>query len=1100
MRGASVVRRRSVANPGDTAGSVNGGQTDGGGSGLLTGGNGDGPATARRDSAQPDPSGATGGQASRAAPQVGAASPLALPPGPRGTGPASGPATAHSRRQASGQSRFALTNWRVRWRLTAVIAIPTLIAAALGGFLIYGDAHTWVASGRIQHLAQLNASVVKLTQALEDERDLSAGYAADRVANANLVGPLKQAQANTSAAAQTVLSESTVVIAPGAGYQPGTVDNLNALIYNINDLPFIRQNVTISSFPASQVIRTYTSEVIASANAFSASVGTGANDANLQGNVATLGALLRVENDMSVQRAVLYTALLSPTRTFGPGDLGTLQQASESQTADQSEFTASTNENEVEYFNNTVSGSGVDLAEAQETLAGEVGSQEPNSPLTAHGLSAAGWYQNMQAMIGGTRTVADGLVTSITARANTLRSQATQNLLITSVLALALLVLVLFMSTVVARSLTRPLRKLRSDALDVAGHRLPEMVRRLSQSEGTDESVDIEPIGVTSTDEIGEVARAFDQVHREAVRLAADEAMLRGNLNAMFINLSRRSQSLIERQLSLIDSLEQSEQDSGRLSSLFRLDHLATRMRRNSENLLVLAGHEVTRRWSQPVPLVDVLRAAISEIEQYERVVLNVQPGIVVVGQAVNDAVHLVAEIVENATTFSPEDTQVYVSGQPLSSGGVLLDITDNGVGISDQEMSHANWRLDNPPVVDVAVSRRMGLFVVGRLAARHGVRVRLRHAQAGGLTALIWLPDTVAAPEVAPPLGRLRRFEADDYGPVPSLSAPTQTSGTGSQATAAARIPRFSPISPSAPSSPSFTPAVGAGTPGATGPGPADGNGWDADEPAQALPVRGKTNGSGTATPANGSPGDGADQTVPWLPAASAGPAGPGPGSPGGFGSGPGGPGSGPGGPGSGPGGPGLGGPSRLPAFGGQVPQAPRIPPIGGDSVRGGDGPSAGSGTGANGAQVTDGPADPGQVTVPPPATQDQRLPIFDSLESDWFRRSGKTVNAPRPAQGVQGSQAAQPATQSTWTSPADEGWRAAQALAAPSAGDTTQAGLPRRVPRANLVPGSVGSGGGDAEADAPTRSPDAVRSRMASYQRGVREGRAATPQTEEP
>ena len=326
----------------------------------------------------------------------------------------------------------------------------------------------------------------------------------------------------------------------------------------------------------------------------------------------------------------------------------------------------------------------------------------------------------------------------------------------------------------------RPLRKLRADALEVAGSKLPAMVRRLSESEGGDASAEIEPIGVTSTDEIGEVARAFDQVHREAVRLAADEAMLRGNLNAMFVNLSRRSQSLIERQLSLIDNLEQTEQDADRLSSLFRLDHLATRMRRNSENLLVLAGHEAaSRRWSQPVPLVDVLRAAISEIEQYERVVLNVQPGIQVTGQAVNDVVHLVAEIVENATTFSPEDTQVYVTGQPLTSGGVLLDITDNGVGISEQEMAHANWRLDNPPVVDVAVSRRMGLFVVGRLAARHGVRVRLRHAQSGGLTALIWLPESVATPESGQPLGRLRKFEADDYGPAPSLSAPTQVPAT---------------------------------------------------------------------------------------------------------------------------------------------------------------------------------------------------------------------------------------------------------------------------------------------------------------------------------
>ncbi len=904
------------------------------------------------------------------------------------------------------------------------------------------------------------------------------------------------------------------------------MQDLNTLTDSLQDLKSIRNEVTISPTPVSKVIQVYTENIIDPANTFSASVGAGANDASLEGNVITLGALLRTENDMSQQRAILYAALSSPTATLPPSDLSALTQASQLQTADQADFTGSTSTAQQQNFQNTVSGPRVDLARSQEELAESMASAKPSQPLTAHnsGLTADGWYTNMSATIDDTRQVADQLDSAVLARANALRSRATQTLLITSVVTLLLLLLVLLVSTIVARSLIRPLRKLRSDALDVAGHRLPEMVRRLSQSKGADEGVEIEPIGVTSTDEIGEVARAFDQVHREAVRLAADEAMLRGNLNAMFINLSRRSQSLIERQLSLIDSLEQSEQDSGRLSSLFRLDHLATRMRRNSENLLVLAGHEVTRRWSQPVALVDVLRAAISEIEQYERVVLNVQPGIVVVGQAVNDVVHLVAEIVENATTFSPEDTQVYVSGQPLSSGGVLLDITDNGVGISDQEMSHANWRLDNPPVVDVAVSRRMGLFVVGRLAARHGVRVRLRHAQAGGLTALIWLPDTVAAPEVAAPLGRLRRFEADDFGPAPSLSAPTITA---SQATAAARIPRFSPTSPPAPArpgAPSYTPAEsvpsGSSAPVSQGPkapqappappGPGSGsqgapqapgglgdgglaaarNGWDMggnwsdhdEPPAPALPVRNRN----TAAPANGN-GNGngnADGTEPRSPS--------GPSSPGGS--------------------------TKLPAFTGLSSQGPRFG-NGDQSIQGSDGPSAldvGRATnGTNGADGTNGPdrsavaagngsgADNtgagSRVTIPP-ATQ-QRLPIFDSLESDWFRRSGESLTA---ATRIQGSASVPSATQGSWTSPADEGWRAAQAVAEPAAGEKTTAGLPRRVPRANLVPGSVGGNGAQAgqesATEAPVRSPDAVRNRMASFQRGVREGRAASPpETEE-
>ena len=661
------------------------------------------------------------------------------------------------------------------------------------------------------------------------------------------------------------------------------------------------------------------------------------------------------------------------------------------------------------------------------------------------------------------RQVSNGLVSDITAQANSLESSSLHNAVIVSVATLLLLILVLLITTFVARSMIRPLRKLRADALEVAGSKLPDMVRRLSESEGGDASAEIEPIGVTSTDEIGEVARAFDQVHREAVRLAADEAMLRGNLNAMFVNLSRRSQSLIERQLSLIDNLEQTEQDADRLSSLFRLDHLATRMRRNSENLLVLAGHEAaSRRWSQPVPLVDVLRAAISEIEQYERVVLNVQPGIQVIGQAVNDIVHLVAEIVENATTFSPEDTQVYVTGQPLTSGGVLLDITDNGVGISEQEMAHANWRLDNPPVVDVAVSRRMGLFVVGRLAARHGVRVRLRHAQSGGLTALIWLPESVAAPESGQPLGRLRKFEADDYGPAPSLSAPTTQTAPG-------RLHRPG------------HPAERAG--GQQRERLHRGGGDRGADPAPRRRPRGERqrrqwNSFGAF--------GGADLTRP----ATAMPSGPGGTGPNSTIDAPGGklpvrtPGNHP----LGPGAPANGGGS---VFGGDSFTddfaTTSLPTVGGDGGSAGTAPAPATGPAAGVAGL--GGSDGSQVTIPAvTVATDQRLPIFDSLESDWFRRSGKSL-----------SSSAAPAAGQAWNSPADEGYRAARMVASPEAGETTTAGLPKRVPRANLVPGSVG-GGEETEEALPARSADTIRSRMTSFQRGVREARAAAPEIEEP
>ena len=981
-------------------------------------------------------------------------------PGSPGTGGRPGGPDEVPRAPARrGSSRLALSNWRVRWRLLALIVVPTIAAVVLGGLRIADAASTAVALKRTTQLAVLNGDIIRLAQSMEDERDLTAGWIADGrpTGTAALYTALLHQQDTTDEAVQQISGDASNI---GPTYSPAIRSAFSDVQARISDLDHLRSATTppTGNIPVLPLIQDYTNS-IDTLLTFTSLAGSGTNDTQLSNDVITLTALARAENQASEQRGILYSTLIA--RQFPPQGLTSLESAEAQESAAEADFKSSASLAEQQLFQNKVSGTAVDQAAFEEQLVASTSSNGSVS-IGVPAASAPGvWYGNMTTTVQDMRGVESTLTSNILARSQSLESSATRDAVIISVIVLVLLMIVLLITTLVARSMIRPLRRLREDALDIAGTRLPDMVRRLSETEGSDESVEIEPIAVSSTDEIGEVARAFDQVHREAVRLAADEAMLRGNLNAMFVNLSRRSQSLIERQISLIDSLEQGEQDSGRLSSLFRLDHLATRMRRNSENLLVLAGHEASRRWSQPVPLVDVLRAAISEIEQYERVVLNVQPGITIVGQAVNDVVHLVAELVENATTFSPEDTQVYVSGQPLTSGGILLDITDGGVGISDSEMGHANWRLDNPPVVDVGVSRRMGLFVVGRLAARHGVRVRLRHASAGGLTALVWLPDTVAAQEGAP-LGRLRRFEAEDYGPSPSLSAPPaggtggalptrQTGNAAAQAAAAARMPRFSPPSGTPPQPRAGTgpqPVVGRpgiGARGFTPPGQA---------PAASPP------GPGPADPAAAPGGNGFSMpfrpTAGGIPAAGppGGPASPGPGSPQ------------PGSPE--PGSPGPGSPA---------------------GAQPGNGSTLGPPNGDNGVRVP----------APPENGHDQRLPIFDTLESDWFRRSG-TSHVTSSAPGSEASTASVP-DQAAWHSPADEGWRAAETVAAPSTGTNTSAGLPRRVPRANLVPGSVGEPAADPSgSEGPSRSAEQVRNRLASFQRGVREARASAPKTEEP
>jgi hypothetical protein len=348
-----------------------------------------------------------------------------------------------------------------RWRLAAVATVAAAIAAVLGVLQISSDASSYVTSGRDQHLARLSAAVVTLTQALEDERDLSAGYAANRRGGAALIDPLKQAQNATGAAAQTVANEAAGVTT-GAGYQPATVQALNTLIGTLEDLRYVRQEVVSPLVPASQVIRVYTGDVIAAADTFSAAAGAGISDARLQDTVTALAALLAVQNDQSVQRAILFAALSAQPPVLAPLDLSSLEQAAAQQVSDLRTFTTSASTTEQQLFASTVAGPAVDSAAALEILAESEAAGRPSAPLIRNtGPHAATWYSDMSTAIGDTSKVAGQLAGQITDRANTLKSSAARSLLLTSIVT-PLLLLILLISAV----LTRPLPELRPGTLD----------------------------------------------------------------------------------------------------------------------------------------------------------------------------------------------------------------------------------------------------------------------------------------------------------------------------------------------------------------------------------------------------------------------------------------------------------------------------------------------------------------------------------------------------------------------------------------------------------------------------------------------------------
>src|SRR5215207_2468236 len=624
---------------------------------------------------------------------------------------------------ASGRS-IGLRNWRVRSKLIAVLVIPAvafLVLASFGIGSLIGNAQAFE-DGR--KLAELGRQVTALVHELQTERDLSVAFTAS--AEKGVDNALSQQQPRVNQAV-TAYREAEAPLYEDLG--EGVQGRFDAVRAGLADLALLRQSTRASSLTGRATSAEY-SQIIDQLIDVNAEIAEPGGDEDLAQSVRALDDLSRAKEVTSQIRGILYA--LSFRDDFAFGGFQEFSSLLARQQAAFNQFQADANNQQRALFADIVQGQAVlAVSQIQQTTIRTQSGENINGP---QWLAAS--TTNLELLRNVETRLLDGVIAQSGELSSTAQRDALRNAIaIAIILAIALLALLL-----VARSMAQPLQQLRARAIEIAERRLPDAVQRLRTTERGDLDVRVEPIGIQSKDEIGQVAAAVDAIQEVAVRLASEQAALRRSIGDMFTNLARRSQTLIDRQLELIDDLERNETDPDTLAALFRLDHLATRMRRNAEDLIVLSGADPGRHWVQQMTVVDVVRAAAAEVEEYQRVELLPLVDLEVAGHVAVDVIHLLAELIENATAFSPPNTKVQVAGQAVPHGYVI-EIEDRGLGMSDEELIQANERLANPPKIDFALSRVLGLYVVGRLGQRHGIKVQLRHSWYGGVTALTLLP-----------------------------------------------------------------------------------------------------------------------------------------------------------------------------------------------------------------------------------------------------------------------------------------------------------------------------------------------------------------------
>ena len=645
-----------------------------------------------------------------------------------------------------------LKNMKMSTKLFTVLAAPVAVLLLLSIIGVTSRRAEASDASRVKQLSEFVQVDSNLVNELQKESIWSAAYMSTIDENLTIdqarkdeYGGELDAQRTATDAALAAYSTAVTKIDPGRD-NPAAADAVKTAQNRLDNLKTARISVTeVQSIPVNAV-KSY-SQITGSLIDVNSSLVQSANDAELLLGLTTVANYERVKEARATEAAILTSVTVR----------GEFSNAAGARCPD-------VNTDCVSYTEATAASAGV--AQATDTFAqfatpddkrvqraAEAGLQfddlsqtvlEQGQDTNVVLVPAAELIPASFEMINKLKGVEDTFIAQVNDTASSLASEASNTAflyLLFTTIAVAAALLIAFL---VARATTVPLRKLTSAAYTLSTDKLPGLVERLRNPDESDEplSATLTPIDINSKDEIGQLADAFNSIQQVTVEVAEEQAqLLRKGIGDIFINLARRNQTLLDRQIEFIDQLEANEEDPDQLDNLFKLDHLATRMRRNAESLLVLAGAEPPRRRGRPVGLSDVVRVAIGEVEDFARIQLLALDDATVGGNVAVDLAHLLSELMENATHFSPPDTIVEIVGHRADDRSYVISVSDQGIGMSADQLGEANIQLTRPPLVGLALSRSLGFIVIGRLAQRFGVSVKLTASPSGGVTALVTLP-----------------------------------------------------------------------------------------------------------------------------------------------------------------------------------------------------------------------------------------------------------------------------------------------------------------------------------------------------------------------